>query len=259
MKKVSFFIVAALFAASSVFVSCSKDEEPEPTDPPVITVKLNGVEQSSVTVEVGETVEFLIEITADAGFKEVTIKRNGENLDGYPQTPLGKTFSESFDITYTGAGTDNFSVAMTDKEDRDASKPFTIKVDPNPLSEAKEFTLTYVNASQTNGLNENKEVGIKYAINTNETTARFEIVATTDNFVPLTKQEFDAITNKQALIKKYDDDVETKGVNSFTRESDAKFQAYYFISKVDEKYFLVEMKSLKFVPGDNKAVFSYRE
>ena len=156
------------------------------------------------------------------------------------------------------------TTTISDKQTPTLQATFTITVkverSETPLSEAKEFILTYTGATQTNGQNENKDVGIKYAINVDATTARFEIIATTANkFVPLKKEEFDAIKLKEDLEDMYEQKVATDGIDRFTRESDAKFQPYYLISKVGNTYFLVEMTSLKFVAGNNKAVFSYQK
>jgi len=265
-------MIAAFIAASCMFISCADDtsvlpEIPIPAASPSIRFYFGGVEQqnnATKTVKVGDVVNVIVNYAAPGQIGQIDFKvgdaSDPAKTSGFQTTTIDEISKE---ITFEAEGTVVITTTILDKQSPtlQASFTMTITVEPNttPLSIAKEFTLTYVSASQTNGANENKDIGIKYAVNTNATTARFEIIATTNKFVPLTKAAFDAIKVKEVLAETYNQKVGAEGVESFTRQSDANFQAYYFISKVGDRYFLIEMKSLKFSPGNNQAVFAYQE
>jgi len=279
MKKVSLLMMAAFVAASSVFVSCKKDEDPYiPKDGPEVTVTFGGdavTSGSTVTVKIGDAAKSLvISYTADGGIQEIDLTIDGTSKT-VSFTPNGTSASFTESISFDLAAAKNIAVSTTITDNQVAASAglpdaltsdltksfsFTIKVEENPLSEAEEFTLVYKSGTQTDGENINETVGIRYQQNPTASTARFVLQATENNFVPLaTKAEFDAIITKEKLKAKYNADVESKGVTQFERSSDAAFQPFYFISKVENNYFLVEMKSLNFAPGNNRAVFSYRE
>jgi hypothetical protein len=65
-----------------------------------------------------------------------------------------------------------------------------------------------------------------------------------------------AITTREALKKAYD---EGDKVESFTAESNDKFEAKWFATKVGDVYYWVNLKSLNFSAGNNVAKFDYKK
>ena len=124
MKKVSFFIVAALFAASSVFVGCSSD----PSDPPTITIRFDGNNSSTGVfapddLYVGDQVGVELDFKAPGKIKEIRIAKasgTGENPPGtYPMTSgfNGETIHQvKWTVTGAAVGSVKYTADVTDKD-----------------------------------------------------------------------------------------------------------------------------------------------
>jgi len=86
MKKVSYFLVAALLvAASYVFVGCSDDNAA-----PTITVNLGGTDQNSIEVDNDAVVKVKIDFEAEGGIDQIEIEKinsdgAGGNVQGFPK------------------------------------------------------------------------------------------------------------------------------------------------------------------------------
>jgi len=274
MRRINFFMMAAIFAVSSVFVSCNKDEDPYiPKPAPEISVKFGGADvakNATVPLKIGTKKTLEVSFVVEGGLKAIEFSIGTES-PGVPVTPGATTGTFSIELEGIVKGNIPIAIKVTDNQaaaseglpeaigDLSDTFSFTVGVEENELENAVEFTLVYKGGSQTDGENINETVGIRYQQNLTASTARFVLQATENNFVPLTKAEFDGIKTKEALKAKYDADVATKGVDRFERSSDAAFQPYYFMSKVGSNYFLIEMKSLNFASGNNRAVFSYQK
>lgn len=131
MKRVSLFVIAAVVAVSSVFVSCSKEEK----DPPTITVNLNGTDKIEIEVNANQDVTARIDFNAEAEIKQIDIDEvNGTNLSGYPKTS-GFDSKTRHQATVTIPARVNTSVdaevklnvKVTDKDDKSANRQITIK------------------------------------------------------------------------------------------------------------------------------------
>ena len=142
MKKVSIFMMAAIVAASSVFISCSKDDPYDPKEGPVISVKLGDVDvanNGTVKVKVRDAKDLVISYEADGGIKEITV--TGGSLTA-PTFSVGDltakaeksfTFSTVEKIVIETTITDNQKAASdgtdTPTEDKTATFKFTIDVE----------------------------------------------------------------------------------------------------------------------------------
>ena len=87
MKKVSYFLIAALLVAVNyVFVSCNGDNNAAPT----ITVNINGTDQNSTEVENNVTVNVRLNFEAEGGIDQIDIEKvdsngTGGNITGFPK------------------------------------------------------------------------------------------------------------------------------------------------------------------------------
>ncbi len=272
MKKVSFLIVAAIMAVSSVFVSCTKDDDPAAA--PTIQALLKGgtttgfTELTELTVKVGEPVSFQVTYKAEGKIKQIDFKVGSANVDGFPKvsdkgdfkSKSEISYTATFDTTFVTAGTYTYTTLITDQQSPslNATTTLTIKVEAatTPLEAAVAFDLTYTGTSQSDGKNINSTYDVKFAAITDATTGKISVVTTGDKFVKLTaKADFDAITTKEGLKAAYDAGA-ASGIADFTVQSDAKFAAVYFLSKSNDVYYKIQMTNLKFNPGNNVASFS---
>ena len=128
MKKVNVFMMAALFAASAMFVSCNKDDEG-----PDIGVTLNNSARTSITVATNKKVDMEITWEAPAGIKEITLTRNGDLVSPYnPKTssfrPSDECEKYSVEVKSPGTkgGTVTYVAKLTDKNGEWASQTITI-------------------------------------------------------------------------------------------------------------------------------------
>jgi len=165
-----------------------------------------------------------------------------------PASGVSRNFSNGNEVTYTVTaedGTTRVYVAKAEIENKET-----------PLMSGS-FELVYT--MLPDGRNINSTVGIRYQQNSTGTTARFVIAGTENKFVELTRAEHDAIITLEALIKTYEDNVDgERGITQFDVSTDHPFRPFYFISKVSERYFLVQIISLQFSPMNNVAGFSYK-
>jgi hypothetical protein len=264
MKKVSLFMIAAVFAASAVFVSCTKEEN----DPPKITVNLNGTDQNSITVKGDVDVNVKIDFNADAGIKQIDLKiKNGSNVTGFPKTKDFK--SANFDqITFKvdgmpAGGSVEYLAEITDKDNNSTNRSFTItftKVDDpggedTPLGAATEFTFAYQGSGHDlNNLNLDA-LGMVAAYATTP-GVRFNF---TGSFVILNATEFGAIATKEALKAKFEGGTAATTIAVTLEPIDSK---KYFIAKKDQNYFLVEtieiVRNIAVAPA-NKVTISYKQ
>ena len=86
MRKVSFLLIAALVAASSVLVGCTKDEDPVtpvipeipvPKAPPTINLSYGGEaaqQNATKTAKVGDVVELIVTFSAPGEIKQIDFK-----------------------------------------------------------------------------------------------------------------------------------------------------------------------------------------
>jgi len=251
MKRVSLFMMAAIVAASSVFVSCSKDPDPYiEKDGPNISVTFGGAAVTgNVDVQISnESKDLVISYSAPGGIKTITLTIDGatKTVD-FEVDGASASFTESISLNLAQAKAIAVTTQITDNQaaasdglpdaitDKNESFSFTINVKENALSAAEEFVLTHPS--------ENVTVGIKWesVLGSSPFRGHFRVVTTGSKFVMLTEDEFKAITTKEVLKKKYDDNLATKGVDFFdvNETPQASFKPTHFISKVGDTYFLV--------------------
>ena len=139
MKRVNLFMIAAVYAVSSVFFSCAKVEN----DPPTIDVYLNGTQQTTLEVDPGLSVTVKIDFKADAKIKVIEINpETGAQIlkvekdfspsntyhvyNGSIDDPRGKApYSES------AAAVDViWYIKITDKDDQTMNQKVTVTFKP---------------------------------------------------------------------------------------------------------------------------------
>jgi len=177
MKKVSYFLMAALLvAANCVFVSCGEDNAA-----PTITVNLNKTDQNSITVENDETVTVKIDFEAAGGIDQIEIDKidndgSGSNVTGFPKKSgfVSKTTDKITlpDVTFSGkdGGTIKFNVKITDKS-------------KTPQSTTQLITINF------------KKDGGPIVVDEFETSAAYEIGFNANNAFG----SFFSVSNKQVL------------------------------------------------------------
>lgn len=129
MKKLSLLIVAALFAVSAGFVSCSSDDED-----PLLDISFANSENST-TLAAGKTsYEVNATITSTAGLKEVKwflVTGTGASLDE-EQLGIETSFKDKnrydFKQAFNAYDETVIKISATDKDNVTQSKSFTIKV-----------------------------------------------------------------------------------------------------------------------------------
>jgi len=290
MKKVNLFlVVAAFFAVSSVFVSCSDKED---SDPPTIDVSLKKTGEStaedfsnadaSISVPAGDGVKVTVKITwkADAGLSKV-------ELDPLSDAPgdavsLDKDFKPSnnqhdytFEVpcpagNYEGTGKYaeyQYNAKIADKNKGDEgtqTNSVTIKITftkveatTHNLGTAQTFKLGRPSASSEGLPEENATVGIKWISNLDGSTARFGPTSGAGIVVLSTKAAFDAITTQEGLKEAYDAGTTVNQMDCGPAGS--SFVQKYFMTKVGSNYFLVNMTALTFNNSNNQATFSYQQ
>ena len=266
-------MIAALFAASSVFVGCTTDEPPvEPpvviTRPPSVMVYLNDVERDVLSVVAGTSVKVKIVYQAEAGFTRIDLKEGDVNYTGFPKENL-TTKTETLEFTakvLLRAGKVKYTTEITDKENRKEKVEIEITFTETNLGDKVEFTIIYRGGLTGGGPDAtNTEHGIWYHNNPTVTTGKIEIVTNGNDFVMLTENAYTAIKTKEALQDAYNATNADKQ-KSFTatsgtlsNPSGGSFTAKYFISKVAENYFLIKLTGLKFDNGINTAYFESRK
>ena len=294
MKRLSFLLVAVFVATSAMFVSCGEDEI---FDEPTILVRFNGANSADGVIDVpalndGEVVGSVnVEVIfkADGGLSLARIARvgsNGPEVSGYSGAGKTEGFEPSAkednkavwtvernapnaDGSYAAYKVEYNVEAVDAQKGENQKRSPIVKIEINfaayspstPLVAGTDFTLTYVNINQTNGANINATVGIKYAGNLPGNLGNFVIEPANGNkFVKLAnKAAHDEILDKETLKARYDSNATSaSAVESLEVGADAAFAAVYFISKVEDNYFLVAMKSLNFAAGNNQAVFGYK-
>jgi len=116
MKKVfNLTVILAALMTAFVFSSCSKEDG----EAPVITASVLG--------------DGLVgTITSDSDLKTATLEKSGTTVAGWPLNDFGagKAISGSkstgYNIVITGLSNGDYSLVVTDKDDRKATKTFTI-------------------------------------------------------------------------------------------------------------------------------------
>ena len=275
-------MMAAIFAASSVFVSCSKDDDPYvPKDAPTISAKFGGdpvTAGSTVVLKLGETKELLVDYKAPGLVKTFALSYNG-NYE-YPEEVGKSTGSVSISFKGDVKGEQTCTITITDNQaaasegmpesiiDQVATFTFKIDIQENDLVANKTFTVVYLGGVTDGGANAiNEEHGIWYHNNPSGTTGRIDIVTSGNNFAILANEAaYTAIKTRESLKTAYDSAPAADKRASFTANagtgttgSGGSFVPVYFISKVGNNYFLIKMTGLRFDSGTNTAYFDSKK
>jgi hypothetical protein len=262
MRKTKLILGLAFMALLGILISCDDTTNPAPV----------------ITFDDGDTLSLAIGVTsatvtgtvvAEAKMKSALFSK----VTDLSEDPIGSAitdfesgiFTSTDDINCTFRldvdGLTNgmkIKLAATDKDDQVSSKSIVVKIaappEETPLSAEQSFTLTYKGASQTDGEDRNETVGILYDYNSSSTEGYFAKLS--GDFEIINETKYNSIETKEALKAEYD--ASTSLVSNFEVGSDANFDPVYFISKVDQNYFLIKMTDLTFSPGDNQADFTYK-
>jgi len=277
MKRLNLFFVAAVLAASSVFVSCNKDDSAMPTievqigkgsDPKIV--------DNAITAKSNETVKVKITWKAEAGIAKIVLKKktgSGNYSDVAPDYPMTAGFSKTDGTEHTEEFTVNASAAdvaevvmlyteVTDKnkgtsgaQTSDAVEiTITFTKTTTTLSSATEFEFTYTGSASTN-VNVCTAADVKWSSNTT-TDAVFTPNVSGNQFVMLADlNALNAITTKEGLEAAY-----TAGakVTQFTVNLTTPVQQF-FITKNGTTYTWVHLKSLTYAAGNSKAKIDYKQ
>jgi len=151
MRKVSLLMMAAIVAASSVFVSCSKDDDPYVAkDAPEISVTFGGddvAKSATVPLKIGEEKKLVVSYEAAGGVKDIEFGI-GTQSPTVPFTAGSTSGSFSIDLTGEVKGPLSVTIKVTDNQgtaseglpdaisDLYDTFSFTINVVENALEEA---------------------------------------------------------------------------------------------------------------------------
>jgi hypothetical protein len=259
MKKLKFFgmLMAAALLMGVGFTSCDDDDDDDGSNIYISVDQDKGIKDS---YNVGDSIEvdYSVQLT-DNKLEKIEIRKGTTTLDKFTETEFQNKISYIGSFGYkTTEATDNleFAIYVTDNKGNTNFKTLTTKVveATTDLGEASEITLTYTGKSGTGNVNE--ELGIEFTT-VDAITAKFEVVSTKENkFVMFSETDAKAITTQEALKKAYD---EGDKVESFTAQSNTKFEAKWFATKVGDVYYWVNLKSLNFEAGNNVAKFDYKK
>ena len=261
MKRLNLFMLAAIVAVSSVFVSCNKEDEPKAS--PSITFTYNGDEAESgdpFSAKIGDEVTIIATFVAPGEIASIEFKVGSDDLSPTEfDSATGHEISKT--LKFTSAGSVTITAKVTDKQDPALSSSvfsITVAVTENDLGEAETFTLA---RPPQEGLSaENTTVGIRWIDNKDATIARFApTVGAT--LVEITKTIHDGTATKEALVKAYNDGgtPKTDADRIECGPAGSSFVQKYFITKVNNNYFLVHMTGMTFNDGTNRAMFSYKQ
>jgi len=217
MKRVSFFMMAALFAVSSVFVGCGKDDEPEPLpepkDAPTISFKFDGetinATGATESVKIGDEVVVEINYIADGEIKEIELTIGDADKEtittGFNSATTHKitrTLKDEFDAEKDIV----ITTKITDKQDfaKSATFTFTISVEENELEE-DDFEWKRIGGAAGTGL---ADFGLGWTSNTASVAIIVPLTGT--DLYQFDSDVYDEVTTKEGLIQLFDENVGTK-------------------------------------------------
>jgi len=226
MKRVSFFMMAAIIAASSVFVSCNKDDDPYiPKDAPEISVKFGGADvakNATVILKIGAKKTIDVSFVTEGGLKAIEFSIGTES-PGVPVTP-GAT-SGTFSIELEGIVKGNIPIAIKVTDNQAAASEglpeaigdlsdtfsFTVGVEENELEEVNfEFTWERIGGTAATGLT-------KYGLDWFQSAgtplaAHIRIIAGSGNeWYKFDNTVYNAVTTKEGLKALFTDDKKQTG------------------------------------------------
>ena len=173
MKRfLNYYLSMTLIASLFVVTSCGEEEDPI-IDAPVIV--LDGVTGNSATVDVGEEVEFDVNVTAPGGFNRMVIY--GTLGEGTRQTLLDTartgdattTFTYPFSYTPTASEAGEnvvFEFFVVTDDQQEATSTFTVMVNEMPVNEVTSYNTVLLmapTASQTNEVWFSTSTGERYS------------------------------------------------------------------------------------------------
>ena len=126
MKLFSMLMAITAMVAIVFAISCSEDE-PEPSDPPTITITATGLADGQISADIGEDVVLTISTTAAGGFASLTI------TEYQGTTEVGSETFTTEQTSYTHTVTEDdveapfrINFLITDDEDQTASEDVII-------------------------------------------------------------------------------------------------------------------------------------
>lgn len=285
MKRLSFFMIAAVVAVSSVFVSCSKDDEKED---PGIRVLLNGTTLTSIVdVDPGSVVAMEIEWTSNGGanLKEIDLQvKNGSRVDGFPlksglifgsgdfDTKIKHTYKMDVSAPESIAENGGTIVYYTTVEDNKGGlrnleisitfKKFQAPTPPAP-SEGNLQTTTHAMKYVSKGNSANSIVppfpGFEWSSNPTANSATFRASGTNGGIIMLaSKDEYDALQTKQDLSNKYTN-ATTTPYATVTFNFGTSGMPKCFIVRNGNDLAAVKMTELTASPGNNTATIEVKK
>jgi len=246
MKRLNLFMLAAIVAVSSVFVSCNKEDEPKAS--PSVTFTYNGDEAESgdsFSAKVGDEATIVATFVAPGEIASIEFKVGSDDLSPTEfDSATGHEISKT--LKFTSAGSVTISAKVTDKQDPAlVSPPFsiTITVEENELEEEVSFLFEYF--GQGNANNKNPDIGmIWFSVTGDPLQAIFRASPDASTIVELTQQQFTAINSKEKLAKAYDDGTKVREFILNPPTSTAK----HFITKKGDDLFLAQLTAIRLSP-----------
>jgi hypothetical protein len=268
MKKLGIYVMMLAMMAVT-FVGCNKDDDETNPVKPVISmpekmiIDLDDLDAFSFKVEIASAEDVLIAIDVYITMGATTVWTDPVTLDknakGWTKTYTVADFPD-IEVLQAGEGLGlTFCVdAKTDNESASKTAPITIEgggTSDTPLVKGEKITLIYTGQTQSDGRNVSAVLGIKWRINNGTpVVSRFVTEPGGGTFVMLDKATHDAIDTQEALKEKYN----APGADKKDEFAVSPGSQCYFISKVGENYNLVNLTSLVYAEGNNKAEFDYQ-
>jgi len=264
MKKVSYFMMAALVAASSMFVSCGEDDTTDPINPPLPLLaptinfkfgdKVFNTTGAKESVNVGDEVVIEFNYTAVGEIKEIEL-----TIGTAPKETITTSFTSaiSHKITKTLKAEFNaqkdivITTKITDKQSpaKEATFTFTISVEENELEE-DDFEWERVGGAAATGL---AKFGLEWWQNTAGSPSGGH-PAWSVLIRPLAGNEmykfdskvYDEVTTKEGLVKLFADNAGKK-IDVFSDISSSVSKTYDIVlgtkvrGSIDYEYYLLRI------------------
>lgn len=185
MKKFfNYYLSMMLLASLFLVTSCGEDTEDPIVDLPFI--EFDGIDEETITVDVGETVAFTVNVTAPGGFNTLvvdqTIGEVTEEFDREGRTAGVPTTTFEYDFTFTPTAemageTIIFDFVVVDEGEQESVETITIIVNEE---EVVVFPATLLYAPAADGSTESF-----FSTNTGETFSSNEVTTTAEAVSPL--------------------------------------------------------------------------
>jgi hypothetical protein len=211
MKKISFYLIALLIGVSTVFTSCSKDDDildPNPT----IDFKGGGeYVANDVTIKAGESIKVGVNAAYNSQTKKKLTKFNIIlTANNTPTTLIDETltsnqesvYSQDFMITFPNVGVVKLVARITDSDNKTDEVEFTVTVEQAGVEVKKKTNVEFGSF--------NDPIGSFYASSTEEV---FTVSQAAANQAKVDLVFFKGVTNGNTIAAP--DDTDANGITDF--------------------------------------------